>query len=95
MKDREIKFTKTFEGDGTDFSAIHQAADFLTKYGFSSGSMQREAPIGLVKGVGVYIAKWRNLDSNDVKALDGVVRFPDGSPREGRAVIELYIDFQE
>ena len=95
MNDRPIKFRKVFEGDGQDFSSFHQASDFLTKNGFSSGSMQREEPIGLVKGEGVYIAKWRNLDKYDKLDLDGVIKFLSGSPRNGKTVVELYIDFNE
>lgn len=92
---KPVKFTKEFTGNGTDFSAFHEASEFLTKHGFSAGSMQREAPIGLVKGEGVYISKWRGLDKSDLEALDGVIRFPEGSPRSGKTVVELYIDLQE
>lgn len=91
---KPVKFTKEFTGNGEDFSAFNEASEFLTKHGFSSGSMQREAPIGLMKG-DVMISKWRNLSKSDIETLDGVIKFPEGSPRAGKTVVELYIDFQE
>lgn len=94
MKERQIKFTKSFENTGDDWSGYSAAIKFLEKHGFSYGSMQREDPIGLVKG-DVLISKWRNLDKKDIKALDGMIRFKDGSPRNGIAIIDLYIDLKE
>lgn len=86
---KKVKTLKIFENNGEDFSAFREAEKFARENGFSVGSMEREAPIGLAKGE-CYISKWRNMSRQDHKELDGTISFPDGSPRNGRAVVELY-----
>lgn len=83
---KSIKFVKVFDAKlGEDFSAINEATEFLRKHGYSVGSMQRGAPIGVAKG-DCDISKWRNLGS-DVTQLDGVL--VADSFREGG--VKLYL----
>lgn len=89
---KEVKFTKQFPNDGDAFSGVNAALDFLRQKGFSVGSMQRGDPMGIAKG-DVYISKWRNL-GKDVELLDGKITFPTSDPRDGDALVELYIDLE-
>jgi hypothetical protein len=83
---KSIKFVKVFEAKaGEDFSAINEATDFLHKHGYSVGSMQRGAPIGVAKG-DCDISKWRNFGP-DVRQLDGAL--VADSFREGG--VKLYL----
>jgi len=69
---KELGFTKTFNGTPNDnFSAYSEATTWLKEHRFDTGSMERGAPIGIAKNAD--IAKWRNLDSEDKKQLDGVM----------------------
>lgn len=68
--------TKTFEANG-DFGAYYSACEWLKENGFSYGSMQRDDPMGIMKGDWC-IAKWRNLSASDKKALDGEMLFSRG-----------------
>lgn len=61
----------TFEQKG-EFKAYSAACKWCEENGYSYGSMQRDAPIGILKGDWT-IAKWRNLDSSERKALDGTM----------------------
>jgi hypothetical protein len=67
-----------------DFQAYNSVEATLKKAGFSVGSMQREAPIGIVFG-DADISKWRNL-GEDVKQLDGVI-VCSPSPRNGSVAV--------
>ena len=84
---KKLPFRKEFKNTGETFSAHYNAVKFLTDKGYSVGSMQREAPIGILKG-DILISKWRNLDEQDKKELNGVIIF-DASPRNGNATIFL------
>ena len=90
---KKLPFRKEFPtAEGDDFAGISAAKEFLTSKGYSFGSMQREAPIGIYKGLPgqpVLISKWRNLSDDDKKALNGVIVFEGGSPRDGTAVVLL------
>tara|TARA_R100000951_G_C2653160_1_gene185164 strand:- start:11228 stop:11521 length:294 start_codon:yes stop_codon:yes gene_type:complete len=90
---KPILFTKEFKNDGEDFSGIGGARDFLKEKGFSIGSMQRDAPMGVSKEY-EYIAKWRNLSSDDRLQLDGTITFTDGGPRNGTATINLNVEVE-
>jgi len=61
---------KTFNADG-DFGAFYAAEKWLRDNDYSTGSMEREKPIGIAKG-DCSISKWSNLGA-DVKELDGVI----------------------
>lgn len=91
---KPILFTKEFKNNGEAFSAYHEAETFLKSKGFSLGSMQREAPIGIVKG-DIHISKWRNLSPEDILNLDGAMTFNGGSPRSGDVVIHLNTKLEE
>lgn len=68
---KKLPFSLTFEATGEDFGAMAEAEAYLKRTGYSVGSMQSGAPIGLAKG-DAFISKWRNL-GDDVKMLDGVL----------------------
>lgn len=86
---REIKEEKIFP-KGDTFQAITEAEKYLKKNGYSLGSMQREAPIGIAKGE-VYIAKWRDIALSDYSLLDGViVPIEERNFREGGAKIIFF-----
>lgn len=63
-----------FENNGTDFSGWYAAEKWLRENGYSFGSMQRDANIGIKKG-DCLISKWRNLSVEDIEFLDGRVEF--------------------
>lgn len=67
---------KAFDADG-DFGAYYAACEWLKQNGFSYGSMQRDDPMGIMKG-DWEIAKWRNLSESDKKSLDGQMSFVRG-----------------
>ena len=63
---------KEFPRSDTAFEAFHAAEEFCKEQGFSVGRMQREAPIGIKRG-NYDIQKWRNLDRDDRKLMDGAI----------------------
>jgi hypothetical protein len=68
--------TRVFKNTGEDFSGYHAATDWLTANGYSYGSMQRGAPTGIVKG-DCGISKWRNMNRDEIKSLDGRIEIAD------------------
>lgn len=64
----KYEFANTAEKSG-----LTLAHEFLQEHGYSYGSMQREAPIGVAYG-DVGIEKWRNLGEADKEILDGVIK---------------------
>ncbi len=72
----------TFEQPGT-FEAYYAAVKWCKENGYSTGSMQRDFPIGIHKG-DWQIPKWLNMDSEDREGLDGYMEsndFRDGIVR--------------
>ena len=67
MADQVITFTQ--EGE---FKAYYAACAWCEEHGYSYGSMQRDAPIGVLKGNWI-IAKWRNLTLKERQELDGTI----------------------
>jgi hypothetical protein len=86
---KKVVAEKVFLTSGEDFAAYNDAVAFLEKNGYSHGSMQRGAPIGVCLGE-AEISKWRNLGP-DVKSLDGVL-IAD-SFRNGK--VTLYLTVQD
>lgn len=85
---KKMGYTRIFmQTPGDDFAAFYAAQAFITKIGYSMGSMQREAPIGVAKG-DADISKWRNLGS-DVRLLDGALVPEGNSMRDGNVVLFL------
>ncbi|MDE2472266.1 MAG: hypothetical protein KGL35_26920 [Bradyrhizobium sp.] len=83
------RFIKRFENTGDDWSGLHAAESWLKSMGYSVGSMQRGAPIGIVKGPAT-IGKWRNLTAAEKKQLDGCIVPEGGLFRHSAAIVELY-----
>lgn len=83
-------FEKTFENSAPDdFSACNAAEDWLRVRGYSLGSMQGPSPRGILFG-DYAIAKWRNLNAQERKELDGMMT---GSMRNGPvSVILTHVD---
>lgn len=75
---------KVFE-DAGDFQAYYRATEWLSANGYSYGSMQADAPIGIMKG-DWSISKWRNLSPAEIKQLDGIIT---GDKRSGPVTVEL------
>lgn len=64
-------FKKIFSGNGEKFSGTYEAEAWLEINGYSVGAMARHEPRGVMKGVGIFIGKWRNLSEEERQALDG------------------------
>lgn len=79
---------KVFGGKKDDFQNYYDACAWLKKNGYSYGSMQREAPIGVMKGE-FSISKWRGMSEYEKNRLDGTIEFLDGDPRFGRVVVKV------
>lgn len=69
-----------------DFAAYHAACKWLDDNGYSHGSMQRDDPIGIMRG-DYSIAKWRNLSPKEVSALHGRIT---GDKRNGPVTVTIY-----
>lgn len=87
----KLTFEKVFTSLKT-FSAFYAAEAFCKERGFSVGSMQREAPIGVIRG-DYNVQKWRNLRPEDKKALDGFIVGED--KRNGPVTVLLLEDPNE
>jgi hypothetical protein len=86
-KQRKVSSEIIFNDTG-DFMAYYKATSWLTENGYSYGSMSSPFPTGILKG-DYNIAKWKNLTSQQIRALDGVI-VADGRFREGPCRILLY-----
>lgn len=84
-------FIRTFTAAGNEFEALNEARSFLAAHGFSVGSLQRGAPIGVMFG-DYKIAKWRNLDSEDIADLHGRLESKNGSFRTGPITLRIRSD---
>lgn len=79
-----------FQNDGSDFSGYRAATAWLERLGFVIGSMQREAPIGILRAeIACAIAKWPNLSEAERGALDGAITWQGRSPRHDGALVTL------
>jgi hypothetical protein len=76
--------TITFDDEG-DWNAVQRAERWCAACGISVGTMQGKDPRGLRYGE-YRIAKWRNLSSDDVAALDGIMK---GDMRNGPVTIVI------
>lgn len=77
--------TKIFDRTG-DFEAFRDAESWLKENGYSWGSMQGDAPIGVMRG-DYDIAKWRNLSTREINALDGTIT---GDKRNGPVTVTIF-----
>ena len=76
---------KIFTEEGT-FKAFNAATKWCKDNGFSVGSMQRDAPIGLMRG-DYQISKWRNLRKQEIYELDGKIT---GDKWNGPVWVEIF-----
>ena len=77
--------TLTFDQSGT-FKALAQAEQWCKENGYSYGSLQRDANVGILKGDWC-ISKWRNLSAKERAELDGYMH--SNNFREGPVFIFL------
>jgi hypothetical protein len=76
---KPMALRRTFEHDGEDFSAFYAAMRWVHSLGFDTWTLSGDDPIGIVRTVGglagksVSGRKWRNLDEDEIAALDGVL----------------------
>lgn len=68
-----------------DWEAVKAAEKWCEENGISVGTMQAGSPRGLKRG-NHSIAKWRNLDKQDIKLLDGTMT---GDMRNGPIYIAI------
>lgn len=61
---------RTFNYNGQEFSAYHQAAAYCRQRGWSCGPMQSGAPIAVFDGEAI-VSKWRNLSFQEIEQLHG------------------------
>ena len=78
--------TKDFPNTGPDFSGYYAAEAWCWANGYSTGSMQAGAPIGILKG-GHAIPKWRRLSADERKSLDGTIE--SANFRSGTVTIKI------
>lgn len=76
---------KVFTG-GEAFEPMRQAEDWLAENGFSVGSMQRDAPRGILKGAHD-IEKWREYSKREQEQFDGLMT---GDMRNGPVTVEIF-----
>jgi len=70
---KKIVNVKTFKNND-DFDAYNKAVDELRNEGYQVGSMCSDDPIGFADNADIkYIAKWKNISSDEYPKLDGVI----------------------
>ena len=69
-----------------DFAASRAAEAWCAEHGYSVGRMQHSDPRGILKG-DYDIAKWRNLNARERKALDGHMV---GDMRHGPVTVTIF-----
>ena len=78
-----------FKSKGT-FTAITMAEKFLAKKGYRIGSMCGREPIAFAKSNQIdYIAKWKNISTDEYHKIDGVI-LPDTDFREGNSIVYFF-----
>lgn len=85
-------FAKTFENTGHDHSGLDAARAWLRDHGFSYGSLQGPAPVGILRGE-YEIAKWRNLTARERRELHGTIEPGPLGFRAGPAIVKLHEAF--
>ena len=78
---------KTFDQKGT-FAALSACESWCRDNGISTASLSSPLPTGLMWG-DVYIAKWKNLTSNEIKRLHGRFEAGEGGYREGPIHLQI------
>ncbi len=79
---KELKFNEK----GT-FESLNKARCWLNENNYSDGSLCGDKPVGLLKG-DFFIAKWKNLTTEEIKELDGVMISNDF--REGEVFLLFF-----
>ena len=81
--------TRIFEEQG-DFAALRAARDWCRAEGFSVGTLQADAPCGLLRG-DFAISKWRNMNREERRALHGIIESVHlRGYREGPVGVTIY-----
>lgn len=87
MTDLVVTRNLVFEDEG-DFCALEAARKWCRDHGYSYGSLQADAPTGLLKGL-YEISKWRNMTPAEREALDGTMDAPGRTYRTGPVTIRV------
>jgi len=75
---RIIDKTVTFENNKGIGHALEDAKHYLRRIGYSFGPMCGNMPIVISNSDEIcYIAKWRNIDRDEMYKLDGIIVFLD------------------
>jgi hypothetical protein len=83
---KEVESTMDFKS-GKDFEAYHLAENYAKSLGYNVGIMQGDAPVALSKKAG-YISKWRNIDRDEYKFIEGVIL--SDSPRNSDTQVVIF-----
>jgi hypothetical protein len=84
--DLQVEHAVEFEASGT-FQAFYKAEAFLRELGYTTGSMEMNAPIGFSLEYD-YISKWNNMNHNEHRLLDGIMTSNDF--REGSVQVLFF-----
>ena len=84
--DLQVEHAIEFEASGT-FQAFYKAEGLLKELGYTVGSMQGDAPIGISLKYD-YISKWYKMNSSEHKLLDGIMISKDF--REGSVQVIFF-----
>lgn len=71
-----------------EFKALRMAEEWCKRSGYSIGSLQADAPTGLLRG-DVAISKWRNMTQKQREALDGTISAPGRTYRTGPVYVRI------
>lgn len=84
MPERHLIFRNT----GEDYSGFVSAILWLRDNGYSYGFMEKNNPIGIIKGKWM-IQKWSRISENQKRILDGTIEFPYGDPRRHSVIVKI------
>lgn len=83
----EKELVLTFVAQG-DFTALHMATNWCVDSGYSVGSLQADAPTGILRG-DVVIPKWRHMTHAERNDLDGTMNAPGRTYRTGPVFVRI------
>jgi len=82
---KRVIATHTFTGE--EFEAYHKAEKWVKDLGYSVGNMCGEEPTALMHGNYEWIAKWKNLTTEERNSVHGVI---EGDKRKGPVTVMLF-----
>ncbi len=70
---RKLIYTRTIDFAPGKWGNYDCARHWMRGKGYSVGPMQKGAPVALMLGKGICIAKWRNLTSSERDQVDAII----------------------